>query len=244
MSKYKSLSYALAIAVACIGFVTTTSPVLAEEAGAAAGEAGHEMHGHADAAAEAGTHAVSEVAGNHGDDAHSDGGHEANITEFDPTTYLWELALFFALFAVLAFVVWPKMLEGLKSREEKQRGDLTAAEKAAQDAQAALAEYKAQLAEARAEAGRIVDEARTAATQAAAKVTADEEAKLATMRKRNTDEIESAKKQAIGEIYAQAAVVSTQIAGKILSREIRPEDQQQIINQSLQELTSTIAPNN
>jgi len=46
-------------------------------------------------------------------------------------------------------------------------------------------------------------------------------------------DIASAKEQALTDIYAQTASLSTAVAGKILQREINADDQQQLINDSL-----------
>lgn len=153
---------------------------------------------------------------------------------------LWTIIVFAIFFGVLSTVVWPKILGALKAREEKQRTDLKSAETAAADAAKTLTEYKAQLAEAQKEAGRIIDEARIAADQVAARIKADAESDAIKLRDRVTNEIETAKTQAIGDIYAQAAVLSTQVAGRILSREINADDQRELVESSLNELTSTL----
>lgn len=162
----------------------------------------------------------------------------ADITHFDPMTYVWELVLFFVLFAVLAFVVWPKMLAGLKGREEKQLSDLKTAENAAKEASATLAEYKQQLAEARKEAQGIIEQSRKDAQAVAAQVAADAAAKAKQTTERAAADIAAAREQAIAAIYEQAAGLSTQIAGQILKREIDPAAHQALVNESLQELSA------
>lgn len=161
----------------------------------------------------------------------------------DPMGHLWLekiwAAVLFLLFAgILGFFVWPKVLGALQQREQKLEGDLVGAEQARKDADAALAEYKAKIAEAQQEAAKVVNEARVAAEQVAAKVKQDAEAQAQQLRERNLAEIASAKEQALSEIYAQTAELSTQIAGRILKREINAQDQQQLVSDSLAELTS------
>ena len=161
----------------------------------------------------------------------------------DAFSYIWNLLMFLILLGVLWAFVWPKILNGLQARENKQLGDLEAAESARNEAQASLTEYKAQLAEARKEAQSIVAEARTAATQAANADRAKIEAEIAQMKANAQRDIASAKQQALADIYRQTASLSTTIAGKILNREISADDQQDLINQSVQQFQQT-AENN
>lgn len=169
-----------------------------------------------------------------GDHAHVDGDPMALMT----LEMIWAVVLFILFAAILGFVVWPKILGALQAREQKLEGDLVGAESARKEADAALAEYKAKIAEAQQEARRVVDEARSAAEKAAASIKAETESDIAKMRDRASAEIASAKEQALGDIYAQTAELSTLIAGKILKREINAQDQQQLVQDSLAELTN------
>lgn len=152
---------------------------------------------------------------------------------------IWATVLFLIFAAILGFVVWPKILGALQAREQKLEGDLVGAETARKDAEAALAEYKTKIAEAQKEAAKVVEEAKKAAEQVANKAIADSQAKIAADNERALAEIESAKQQALNEVYAQTAEVATAIAGKILQREINPADQQQLVNDSLAALTKS-----
>ena len=51
--------------------------------------------------------------------------------------------------------------------------------------------------------------------------------------------IESAKKAAIGELHSEASTLAVAIATKILKREISLDDQQQLLDESLEELSGT-----
>lgn len=152
---------------------------------------------------------------------------------------IWNLIVFLLVLALLAKFVFPAIRDGLKAREQKLEGDLSAAEQARAQAEASLAEYKAKITEAQKEAQKVVDEARKSAEQVAAKVKADAEMEIGKMRERSQAEITAAKDQAISEMHAHMAELSTQIAGRILKREINADDQQQLVNESLSELTQS-----
>ena len=155
----------------------------------------------------------------------------------DLGSYIWKIIIFTVFLIVLSIFVWPPILKGLQAREAKQLGDLKSAEDAAAEAQKTLVAYKQQLAEAQKEAQRIIDESRSQAQQVAAQVKAQAETDAKSLRERNVAEINAAKEQAIAEVYAQTAELSTQIAAKILGKQIDVADQQALVNQSLQELT-------
>ena len=56
------------------------------------------------------------------------------------------------------------------------------------------------------------------------------------MKDKAARDINAAKEQAITELYSQAAIMSTQIAGRILKRELNADDQQAIVDESLAQL--------
>ncbi|QDU72247.1 F0F1 ATP synthase subunit B [Mucisphaera calidilacus] len=174
---------------------------------------------------------AAEKAGEHGDGHGSPG-----VTDFDPMTYVWQLILFGVLFAVLYFFVWPHVLGGLQAREEKMRGDLKQAEDAAREATAKAEELEVRLREAHQEAQKLIDEARGEAQRAAASVKAAADAEIARTKERAESDIRVAKEQAVAELYEQTAVLATQVAGRILQREISVEDQRQLIDESLGQL--------
>lgn len=150
----------------------------------------------------------------------------------------YAVGVFVVFFLVLSFVVWPKILKALQAREDKQRADLLTAENAAKEASATLAEYQRQLAEARKEAHAIVEQSRQDALRVAAQLRADAQAELTTMRQRAESDVAAAGQQAIASIYEQAATLSTQIAGRILQRELDPAAHQALVNESLQQLSA------
>ncbi len=62
------------------------------------------------------------------------------------------------------------------------------------------------------------------------------EEQLVEMKQRATRDLEGAKRAAITELHAEAASLATEIASRILKREISAADQQQLVDESLGEL--------
>jgi len=146
--------------------------------------------------------------------------------------------VFLVVLVVLKKTAWGKILQGLQDRENRIRQDLTDAEKAAAQADQTLKQYQAKLAEAQAEGGRIIDQSRADAERVAQQIREEAESQITQMRQRATNDIASAKEQAIQDLYSEMASLSTAVASRILNREVKVEDQQQLIETSLDELAS------
>ena len=131
---------------------------------------------------------------------------------------------------------WGPILTGLQDREGKIKGDLEAAEKASKDAQAALAEYETKLAEAQEASRKIIEEGRNEAQRLSAQLKDQTLADISQIKEKSVRDIEAAKQQAITELYTEAAALGTQIAGRILKRELNAQDQQDIVEESLAQL--------
>lgn len=181
-------------------------------------------------------------ADSHGDTHHADGHGGAASPLPKPKEALGPAITAIVVFGIVSFVlgtkVWPMITSGLDERNAKIREEIASAEAAQKQARAALEEYEKSLAEARLEAQRMLDEARTQQAVITAELKAKADRELTEMREKAKREIESAKKAALGEIYAESVNLATQMAGKILQREVTVADQERMLEESLGELTS------
>jgi F-type H+-transporting ATPase subunit b len=150
------------------------------------------------------------------------------------------IIVFILLFALLRKFAWGPILKGLQEREGKIKGDLERAEQAAQQAATTLKEYQTQLAEAQEEARKIIDKGRGDAQRVADQIKEQTQADITQMRKRAEQEIRGAKEQALTEIYTQTATLATAVAGKILRREIKGDDQERLVQESIRELGGAV----
>lgn len=160
----------------------------------------------------------------------------ANPMSFQAAPFISALVVFGVAVFVLGKFVWPKILGGLRDREQKIAGEIESAEKARKQASEALAQYEKNLADARAEAASMLEQTRADQQRLASELKAKADAELAAMRDAATRDIETAKREAIGELYAQAATLASEIAAKVLKREINAGDHKRLIEESLGEL--------
>ena len=139
---------------------------------------------------------------------------------------------------------WPSLLQALAAREDRIATDLSDAEKARQDGEAALAEYKKQLEEARGEARRIVEDARAKATQQQDEILAKGREDVEAMVSQAQQRIRQEAEQALNELYARTATLATDVASRIVQRTLRPEDHQRLVDQTLAEYKNAAPSSN
>jgi F-type H+-transporting ATPase subunit b len=148
---------------------------------------------------------------------------------------LWGFVGFALVFGFLAWKAVPAMKSGMNARTDRIQGDLDAAEAQRTEASEILAQYQAQLADARTESARIIEEARQAADEVRANLQSKAEADIAELRARATADIESAKQQAVadlrGEVTALAIGAAEQVVGRNLDAETNAALVEAYINQ-------------
>lgn len=148
------------------------------------------------------------------------------------------ILVFVVVLVILSIAVWPKINAGLKEREEKIRSEIAAAEMARSQAKDALEQYSKSLADARAEAQKMIDSTKAAQSALAAELRAKADVELSALRDRAMKDIDAARKAAVAEIYNQTATLASNVAAKILKREINAGDQHRLVEESLGEMQS------
>ena len=134
----------------------------------------------------------------------------------------WGAGAFILLAVVMRLWLFPKLKNGMDARYASIRTAHETAEATRDAAQAEVAAYDAGIAEARAEASVILDEARR-------EVEADRQRKLAAGNTRIAErrataaaEAEAAKAAAMGHIEDAVAEVASEIAGRVLDQPVDP----------------------
>jgi F-type H+-transporting ATPase subunit b len=143
-------------------------------------------------------------------------------------------------FLVLLGVLWkfglPPIRNMMKQREDRIRGDLERAEQAKAEGESVLAEYQGQLADARNEAGRIIEEARQSADQLKRDLTARAEADAAQIRERASQDVRLATERATADLQGRMAELTVELAEKIVQRSLDRETQNALIENYINEV--------
>ena len=166
----------------------------------------------------------------------SEGGGQGGPFEGNIGNALWTLVIFGLVILVLGKFAWKPILGGLQQREEFIRASLTQAKADREAAEAQLKQYSDKLVSARAEASAIVDEARRDAEEVKRKFQDETQADANRTIERARREIKIAQETAVKELYVLTARLTTEVAGKILEREIQPADHDRLIRDSIRAL--------
>jgi F-type H+-transporting ATPase subunit b len=151
--------------------------------------------------------------------------------EHDPLLPLWqELLVGGVAFAVLCFVlikyVFPRMEETFKARVDAIEGGIKRAETAQAEANQALEQYKAQLAEARTEAARIRDEARADAEGIRRDVLAKAQEERDRIIAAGKEQLAAERQTIIRELRAEVGTLAVDLAGRIVGESLADEARQ------------------
>lgn len=149
---------------------------------------------------------------------------------------LWVVIIFVVMLVILYPTAWKSVLAGLKNREERIRKDIADAEEARDKAQSTLREYTQQLNAAQEKVRQMINQATADGERVAAGIRTHAQQEAEEIKERANREIETAKNNAISEIYEQAADLATSVAGKILRRNLNAEDQRELVRGSLEQL--------
>jgi F-type H+-transporting ATPase subunit b len=151
---------------------------------------------------------------------------------------IWGALAFLILFVLLAKLAFPPVKKAMNDRTERIRNDISRADEAKAEAEGILVEYQRQLADARNEAGRIIEEARQTADAMRRDLQARAEADIAELRARAAADVESAKSQAIADLRNEVAQLAIGAAEVVVQRNLDQPTQVQLIENYINQLES------
>ena len=166
----------------------------------------------------------------------SEGGGEGNLFAGDLGNAIWTLVIFILVIVVLGKFAWGPLLNALQQREQFIRTSLQEAKDDREAAEARLQEYEERLQQAATEATQIVEQGRQDADKAKARIEETARTEADKMLNRAKREIDLAKQSAIKDLYATSAELATDIAEKVLKRELSSQDHERLIEESIEEL--------
>ena len=161
---------------------------------------------------------------------------EISIFAGDLGNAIWTLVIFGLVLFVLGKYAWGPVLDSLQQREKFIRESLEQAKADRESAESRLQEYEEKLTAARAEASAIVEVSRKDAEELRRTIEATAKSEADKTVDRAKREIQIAQQTAVKELYSASASLATELAGRVLGREVKPEDHERLIADSLDEL--------
>lgn len=163
---------------------------------------------------------------------------EKLLQEFSVGLFFWQSILFLALLFLLRKFAWKPILNAVNERESSIEEALKSAEKAKLEMAQLTAENEKIIAEARIERDKMLKEAKTASdkmiTEAKEKASSEGDRLIIAAK----EAIENEKKAAITEVKNQVAILSVEVAERILRKELSSKEaQKELINGLVEEVT-------
>ena len=132
----------------------------------------------------------------------------------------WGGLSFAALFLLVNFVLLPPVQRAMRDREATLQADLDAADAARAKLASASADAEEEVADVRAEATAVVDQAREEADAERQRLLARAEREVAAMKEVAEDEISRDREQALQQLRPQVADLAVNAASRVVSRPI------------------------
>lgn len=235
MSKPSSRILVLLTLALCLALYARPTAAQDHGTGASHAPVPHSTEGVADNVG----HAADPNAHGAADAGHAEGDHR--LVPIPPSrdtmmSALWVIIIFLVLLAILYPTAWKNVLAGLRAREERIRKDIADAEAARSRAEATLRDYNTKLTQAQAEVQAMLAQATQQAERIAANIRAQAQTESEETKAKALRDIDAARREAVADVHTQAADLATAVAAKILRRNLNPDDQRDLVNQSLEQL--------
>jgi F-type H+-transporting ATPase subunit b len=159
---------------------------------------------------------------------------------FEAQVTLYTILVFLLLLAVLWRYAWGPLMGALAEREERIARKISDAEAVGRAAEEKLKEFEQKLATAKEAAAAIIAEGKRDATRVSEEILESLDFQSAKALARAKREIQMAKEAAVHDVRQQMVRFTAELAAKVISREVRPEDHRRLIEEALAEAQKTV----
>ena len=172
----------------------------------------------------------------------ADAAHESPpLFSVDPGLMIWTIVTFLVVLVVLRMTAWKPLMSALEQRQQSIEGAIEKAQQVKTEAEALLAKYETMLESAKDESREILEEARRDGAKVQTEIRERAQREAEEFKDRAHREIELAKDGALGEIWDQAATLSTELASRILGRSLESSDQDRLVRELIGEMKTELA---
>jgi F-type H+-transporting ATPase subunit b len=162
---------------------------------------------------------------------------EGGIVPQDYGLQIWTLVTFLMLLVLLAKFAFKPIAQALDRRGETIRKSIEEAEKQRAEAKKLMEDYQKQLAAARNEANKIIEEARGLGENVRKEVVEKANAEASALLQRSQEELQRQKEKGIQELKDTVASLSVQIASKVIEKEVNEATHRQLVENLIKDLS-------
>jgi len=159
---------------------------------------------------------------------------------FDAQVMLYTVIIFLALLAVLWRFAWGPLMKALEEREQRIAKRISDAEDLRRAAEERFKEYERRLAACKEEAAAIIAEGKRDAEKVHEEIMAAAQAESAKALERAKREIVLAKEAAVHDLREQMVGLVSELAGRVIRREVKPDDHRRLIEEAMTEVEKSI----
>ena len=159
-----------------------------------------------------------------------------NVVPKDFGLQIWVVATFVVMVLLLAKLAFKPIADALERRGQSIKAQLEEAEKSRAEAKKLMEGYEKQIAEARIEAGKVVEEARLLGEKVRKDVVDKANTEASAIVQRSQEEIERQKEKGIQEMKDTVASLSVQIASQIIGKEVNEATHRQLVENLIKDL--------
>ena len=145
---------------------------------------------------------------------------------------------FLIVFGLLAKFAFPALNTMLAERTAKIQGEMEKAEATRSEADALLAEYRQNLAGARDESNRIIEESRKTADQLRRDVQAKAEEEAQATVARAQEEIRAERDRVFAELRGQVGDIAVELAGRVVGESLDKSAHERLIDEYIDQVAS------
>jgi len=153
---------------------------------------------------------------------------------------LYTIIVFLLLLAVLWRFAWGPLMKALEEREARIAKKISDAEEFRRASEERLKEYERRIMNAKDEAAALIADGKRDAERVRGEIMATAGAESAKALERAKREIVLAKEAAVHDLREQMVGLASELAGRVIQREVKPEDHRRLIEDAMTEVEKTI----
>ena len=149
---------------------------------------------------------------------------------------IWGTLAFLVLLTIMWKFAFPQVTKMMNDRTERIRSNLDDADRVKAEAQAILEDYQRQLADAKNESARIIDEARQTAEQMRRDLMVRAEAEVNELRERTRTELDAAQHRAIADLRSQVSELAIGAAEIVVQRNLDRDTNRALVERYIEQV--------
>ena len=153
--------------------------------------------------------------------------------------FVYAVVAFLILLVLMYKFAFPAVQKAMQGRSDRIRDSLDEAERSKAEASRILEDYQRQLADAKNESARIIEEARQTAEQLRKDLMARAESEVAEFRTRASEEITAAQGRAVADVQGQIKELAIQAAQIVVQRNLDRDTNEALVEQFINQVGAT-----